>query len=129
MHRNTRISPNNILLLLVAATLLIASCTGSTKSEPPVPADKMKAILLDIHLAEAYSSLIVADSAQKRQLNKNADSLALYYKSIFRKHGVDKPKFEEAMNWYALHPKELDSVFGGILPILDSLKNTTSTKK
>jgi hypothetical protein len=82
----------------------------------------MKAILMDIHIAEAYSSLIVVDSLQKKNFNKNTDSLAVFYQTIFKQHQVNLTQFEAAIQWYALHPEALDSAYTKMLPVLDSLK-------
>jgi hypothetical protein len=84
----------------------------------------MSALLLDIHFAEAYSSILPKDTnAQPASVSgKNIDSLAKYHKAIFSKHKITVQDWEQALKWYTQHPQELDSVYAGILPILDSLK-------
>lgn len=82
----------------------------------------MQAILTDIHLAEAYSSLIVTDSIQKQTSNKNIDSLIYFYAQILAKHKTSVSQFEEALKWYSLHPQLLDTVYNNILPVFDSIK-------
>jgi hypothetical protein len=86
----------------------------------------MKEILLDVHIAEAYSSLVCKDSIANRTFNKNIDSLSIFYKLILDKHHVSITQLEEAMKWYGLHPQELDSVYSNIMPVLDSLKGVPS---
>jgi plasmid replication initiation protein len=84
----------------------------------------MSALLLDIHFAEAYSSILPKDSnTQAASLSgKNLDSLAMYHQAIFSKHKINIQDWEQALKWYTQHPQELDSVYAHILPILDSLK-------
>lgn len=84
----------------------------------------MKLILLDVHFAESYSSML-SDTLQKKSNNKNIDSLAVFYGQILKKHGVSYELFDSAMNWYSDHPNELDSVYTYLLPVMDSLKTTT----
>lgn len=79
--------------------------------------------MLDIHFAEAYSSIIVTDSTEKKTLNKNSDSLAVFYKQIFRKHNITAEQYERATKWYNMHPKELDSIYARMMPVLDSIKS------
>ncbi|HTN18318.1 MAG TPA: DUF4296 domain-containing protein [Chitinophagaceae bacterium] len=118
MHRNIRHFRSKPGLLLVF--LLLYSCKPQEK--PPIPVETMKNILLDIHLAEAYSSVIVRDSVHKARYNKELDSLSLFYKQILGRNKVAPDAFEQALKWYALHPDKLDSVYSGIAPVLDSLK-------
>lgn len=82
----------------------------------------MKNILLDIHLAEAYSSIIVRDSVHKARYNKEIDSLSLFYKQILSRNKVAPEAFEQALQWYALHPDKMDSVYTRLTPVLDSMK-------
>lgn len=82
----------------------------------------MTNILLDVHFAEAYSSMLKNDSLHKKYNNKNIDSLAVFYKQILNKHQVSVDLFDSAIKWYSIHPQEMDSVYTHLLPILDSLK-------
>ncbi len=100
---------------------LLFSC-GIQEEKPPVEAKKMQSILTDIHLAEAYSSLIVTDSVQKQTSNKNIDSLVYFYAQILARHKTSVSQFEEALKWYSLHPQLLDTVYNNILPVFDSIK-------
>lgn len=118
MHRNTRRFRNKFGLALVL--LALHSCKQQEK--PPIPVETMKNILLDIHLAEAYSSVIVRDSVHKARYNKELDSLSLFYKQILGRNHVAPEAFEQALKWYALHPDKLDSVYARIAPVMDSLK-------
>jgi len=121
MHRNTRILLNKFLITI--GCIFLCGLSGCQKKQKaPIDSDKMKSILMDIHLAEAYSSMIVVDSVQKRTFNKNTDSLAVFYQTIFQQHQVNLTQFEAAIQWYAIHPDALDTVYTKMLPTLDSLK-------
>jgi ferric iron reductase protein FhuF len=121
MLRNTKILLNKFLVTLGFLVLCgLSACQQTEKA--PIDSDKMKSILMDIHLAEAYSSMIVVDSVQKRVFNKNTDSLAVFYQTIFKQHQINLVQFEAAIQWYALHPDALDTAYTKMLPTLDSLK-------
>lgn len=83
----------------------------------------MQHILHDIHLAEAYSSILAKDDTTYRQYNgKNIDSLARYYKLILQQQGLSLAQWDSALSWYTLHPNMLDSAYYYLLPQYDSLK-------
>lgn len=86
----------------------------------------MKDILTDVHLAEAYSNLIVKDSVQKKVFNKNIDSLVLFYKIILNKHHITLSQFDNALQWYSLHPQLLDTAYASVVPILERMKSASS---
>ncbi len=85
--------------------------------------------MTDIHLAESYSSLIVTDSIQKQTINKNTDSLVYFYASILAKHKTSVGQFEEALQWYSLHPQLLDTVYANMMPVFDSMKTKNDKAK
>lgn len=121
MHKNTKTLLNKYLISIgLCALCYLSAC--QQKEKAPIDSDKMKSILMDIHLAEAYSSLIVVDSVQRKTYNKNTDSLAVFYQTIFKQHHIDVAQFEAAIQWYALHPDALDTAYTNMLPTLDSLK-------
>lgn len=96
--------------------LFICSCKGSG---PPLPREKMEKVMLDVQLAEVYSSLMPQDSAAKATTAKNNDSLAIFYKEILAHHQVTAADFITSLDWYRAHPDELDSVFGKSIKVLD----------
>ena len=88
------------------------SCDKGETTEH-LPKQKMEQILLDINLAEAYSTM-VNDSLHTKD-TKNGDSLAAYYKVIFDHHKVSQATFNTSLAWYKNHPDDMDSVFNNIL--------------
>lgn len=124
MRRNTRTCRNSLITtgLLLIHTLFLYACNDS-KEKAPIDRYKMKEILIDIHLAEAYSGLIPNDSFRMPQLNsKNKDTLAKLYTAILAKHQITMEELNKALSWYGNRPGENDSVYALVVPYFDSLK-------
>ncbi len=94
--------------------LLAISCKEE-EIIPPISVEKMKSIVLDIQLAETYSTGLGTDTTQNITFKKNEDSLALFYTSIWKHHDIDASEFENYYTWYKEHPIYLDSVFTLVL--------------
>lgn len=120
MLRNTKIWPNRSVFF---ALVLLLGCNNKPEKEPIVR-QKMAEILLDIHLAEAYAGVMsgVDTSANSKITGKNLDTLARSYASVLAHHQTSYSDFQNALQWYHLHPSNLDSVYALVLPKLDSLK-------
>lgn len=117
MHKNTKAWLSSLALL---ATLLACN---SQPPQPPIPVAQMQSILRDIHLAEAYSSILANNDTSYRQYNgKNIDSLALFYTLILQQQGLSLAQWDSALSWYTLHPALLDTAYYYLLPQYDSLK-------
>lgn len=95
------------------------SCQEVTTSH--LPAQKMEEILLDIHLAEAYSTMVPKDSTV-RITDKNLDSLSVYYKEVFDSHNITRQQFLSSMKWYKEHPVELDSIYTRMIPRISEME-------
>jgi len=107
--------------LLLAAILLtgfLSSCTEQEQSH--LPPGKMTEVMTDIYLAEVYSS-VVNDSAGI-SVNKNMDSLAMYYKTVLHHHGISLEEFSNSLRWYSDHPTQLDSVYINVLNELSTME-------
>jgi hypothetical protein len=102
----------SLFTILVASTLLSCHFSGKT-DDTHLPPNKMEKVMLDIHLAESYS-LLIKDSLHKVG-EKNADSLAVYYKAIFSRHGITPEQFNQSMSWYKNHPEDFDSVYNRMI--------------
>lgn len=81
---------------------------------------RMAPILADLHVADAYSTL-VRDSLHPNR-EKNYDSLAKWTTQIFARHKVTMQDFNRSMDWYRDHPVELDSLYASVIPILEKEK-------
>jgi hypothetical protein len=102
--------------------LLLLSCKDMLKKdEPPVAPEKMQKVLLDLHIAEVYSSMLTDSSHQSRE--KNPDSLAAFYSDVFTHHGVSKNDFDKGIEWYKAHPEEMDSLYNNIITEVGKLES------
>jgi hypothetical protein len=108
-----------VLRFLSLALLCFASCKAP-KEKPPVPFQEMKALMLDIHLAETYSQGLGDTTGNK--FDKNYDSLPVFYASVLKHHNLSFEEFNEALEWYRERPMQMDSLYAGILDQLNTLK-------
>lgn len=119
MHKSIRHSliKAGIFAAATSSVLLISSC--QKEEQAPVPKDKLAAILIEVHLAEAYTSLLPHDSTGAV---KNLDSLGFYYKNILGKYRLTPQAFDSAVQWYRFHPSQMDSVYATVVAHFDSLQ-------
>lgn len=101
--------------------LWLTAC-GSESYKMPIQKDKLKAVLIDVHLAE---SIIESETQHMK------DSLAaLYYPQIFEKHGVQSKDFDSTLSF--LHQRPIlmrdiyDEVIKDIEKITKPMADTTS---
>lgn len=98
--------------VLVFVAVLIVSC-GEKSSNEHLSAKEMEDVLVDIHYAEVYSTMI-NDSLHKIK-HKNKDSLAVFYADILNHHDVTPDFFEQSMTWYENHPGKLEHIYAQVL--------------
>lgn len=108
------------LLLALPFALLSCHLSLSPKEDPPIEPKKMEQILLDLHMAEVYSSL-THDSVQLVSV-KNMDSLAAYHTDILAHHNISQQEFGDVVQWYREHAPQLDSLYARILPRLSEME-------
>ena len=106
-------------ILLASVVFLLSACG---KEEAPLPPSKMENILIDVHLAEAYSQQGARDSLGN-VVPRNLDSLAVSYNAIYAHHGITAAQFNEAMDWYRAHPAQLDSIYATMIPKLTKMES------
>ena len=84
------------LLIFTFMAFVICSCEfgGSSEVSRSIDDEKMRAVLLDLHWAEADL---------KRESDWRAKS--------FSKHEVDSTKFHETLRYYAAHPDSAQEVY------------------
>jgi len=107
------------VILLLVSLILLYSC--NQKHAPQIPAKKMEKVLADIHLAEVYSMLVGKDSSNRTR-ERNFDSLAVYYQTVFKHHKVTYAQFQASLDWYKQHPEELDSIYVKMIPEMTRLE-------
>lgn len=93
--------------------LLLAFISACREAAPPLTPKRMGALLLDLHLAEAYAQQIPRPESQVSM--RNEDSLKAFQAGILTRHGLSESAFRKAINWYTSHPEMLDSVYQNIL--------------
>ncbi|MBS1783153.1 MAG: DUF4296 domain-containing protein [Bacteroidetes bacterium] len=81
---------------------------------------QMQSLMLDIQLAESLSMSLHPDS-NHRSSEKNMDSLAVFYHSIFLKHNISDTEFKASLYWYREHPELLDSIYTNMIPTLTQM--------
>jgi len=86
------------ILLVLTLVMLLTGC-----SKAPIKMDKMEDILFDIYRTDACISV------ERRSMP--SEERVKYYDSIFKKHGVTKEEFDEALDWYAHHPRDWELVY------------------
>jgi hypothetical protein len=102
------------VVVLFFTVILISACKREAAHLSP---ETMVPILVDLHLADAYSG-IIRDTLKPSQ-GKNFDSLAVWTKSILKRHHTSEKEFNESMDWYRDRPEQLDSLFAKVIPILE----------
>ena len=70
---------------------------------------------MDIHFAEASSVILNKDTTVHKG-DKNLDSLAIFYNSVFRHHNISQKEFEESLHWYKQNPEQLDTIYAKLIP-------------
>lgn len=111
-----------LLVFIGVIGALFSACDSDELKEPPIPKEKMERILLDINLAESYSTM-VKDSLYKLG-QKNSDSLGTYYKEIFDHYHVTAEEFQTSLGWYKARSNEIDTLFSELLPIIGGMPGT-----
>ncbi|MBS1588481.1 MAG: DUF4296 domain-containing protein [Bacteroidetes bacterium] len=105
-------------LFVIILIILLGAC--KEKEVGHLSPAQMQGLLLDIHLAESYSMSLRPDS-NHRSPEKNMDSLAVFYQSIFHKHHISDTEYRASLHWYREHPELLDSVYTNMIPTLTQM--------
>jgi hypothetical protein len=108
------------ILTAFMVCIMLSSCNEG-KPKDILDAHQMEAVLTDIYLAEANSTL-VNDSAHTIR-NRNIDSLAVYYNAILTHHKISKEKLTKSVDWYKRNPEELDTIYARVITDLNRLQS------
>ncbi len=112
-----------IFAIVVLSVFVLLACNKDTH----LSRKEMEKVLLDINLAEGYST-VVKDSLHRNGL-KNIDSLGNYYADIFKHNNITKEQFIENMEWYKNHCEELDSVYNRLITDITKMQTQQSLLK
>jgi hypothetical protein len=101
--------------LLVPAALLLSHCGRPEEPTPPaqlLPREKMVGLLADIHVLEAQveASRISPDSSRVLFTQQ--------VKSIYKRYNTDEATLKQSMEYYAIHGKDLEEIYGIVVDTL-----------
>jgi hypothetical protein len=114
-----------IQTLICSGCLLAASLSGCGSDDQPanaphMPAAKMKAVLRDIHLVDAWTDRQGGPYSRRKDIR---DEL---YDEVLDQHGLDRKTFHQTYQYYLDHPVQLDSLYRqmkeGMQDELDSIR-------
>ena len=114
-----------LLLVTIMSAIMLSSCGGA--DEAPLPRETMVKLMTDIHLSEVYGTMV--NDSLHQSINRNMDSVAVYYKSILAHHNVTIEQFKQSLDWYSDHPLELDSVYINIQNEIIQLESTVNNNE
>lgn len=112
------------LLVVLLVGISVSSC--NEQEFTPIPQEDMEKILLDIHLAEVYSTMV--NDEKHKTINKNLDSLSAYYNMILSHHDLTYEELKNNMNWYSANPEELDTVYINMMDQLSTVEGVLNAK-
>ena len=115
---------------LVLSVIVAGSVFGCSRKpgagDAHLPQKLMQKVLLDMTLAEGYSTML-KDSLHKAG-TKNYDSLAVFYKDIFAHHKISQEQFTESLDWYKGHPEEMDSAYNVMMTKITRMQTKLPVK-
>ncbi|AYA35903.1 DUF4296 domain-containing protein [Hymenobacter oligotrophus] len=98
-------------------TLLFSQCDRPEEPGRPaqlLPRDRMVRILVDLHLTEARVEN-AGTSPDTARAMFNRESVALY-----RRHNTTEAVFRQSMQYYAVHGKDLDEIYGVVIDSINA---------
>ncbi len=112
----SRVLKKWVQYLAMSGLLLLAACS---EEEIPIPLseEQMIDILIDMHIAE---SMIEKLPVSDRDTVGN-----VYYRMIYRQHGVNQTDFDESMGVLREDPERLNEIYSQILEELNILEATS----
>lgn len=129
MHLNIISWLNNQRKPVMVFFILAAACACNNAGKVPrgiLPPAEMKAVLLDMQLAEAYNqqqqfapdtiSMATRQARQEEQLKK-------YYVQILELHHTNRGEFMNSYRYYAAHPDLLKQVYDQMTAALKQMRS------
>jgi len=119
-----------LILISIIFTILVSSCKNENSlalnvKEPDnlLTKDSLINILVDIHLADAIISQATYVNEEKKAFTYSA------YGTIFKKHNINKTRFETSLGYYSASPEELHKIYEQILAKLSELEGNSMAKE
>ena len=116
------------LFLVFILFLCFSACKVENKEKQDqvpeyiISAEQMDKVLVDIHIAEAALKY-KRGKGEKFKLYSNQ-----YFDYVFKKHNISKKQFDESLEYYYKHEKQLDNIYKNVLKELERIKNEVDEK-
>lgn len=111
-------------IITVCLLLVLAACGQADRvPEGVFPPEKMRDILLDMNMADAYSSEIgegampVSDSLRKERVK-------VYYRQILDLHKVSVKEFRKSYAFYEAHPDRFKKVYDMMMEVVTANRSS-----
>ncbi len=92
------------------------------KPDSIIETDALKKILIDIHLAEAYSQSLELDSTV------HIPPIDEYYQQIFEIHRTNYTDFQTSLQYYTSFPDSIQQIYEDMLSILAKMESKSRNK-
>lgn len=104
------------LAILPALCVFLVCCR---QDRPPLGDAEMIPVVMDLHLADAYSTQ-VRDTARPGY-EKNYDSLSVWTLRVLGQHKISREDFIASMDWYRDHPDRLKTLYEAAAERLEAI--------
>ncbi|MCB0632566.1 MAG: DUF4296 domain-containing protein [Saprospiraceae bacterium] len=101
-------------IFIFSLAIVFAGCAREEVEPIPLATDKLIDVLIDVHVAEAMMDKLTA--ADQDTVGK------VYYRMIFREHGISKEDFDKSMDILREDPERLNAIYEQILDKLNVLE-------
>lgn len=91
-----------ILSTSILILFLITACSSKQNELPPIDKEKMQAILIDMHFAQAATQFRLVSKDSLLRVHKSG-----YFPQIFETHNTNEAEYELSYNYYLNHPEIL----------------------
>lgn len=98
-----------LLVVLFGSLAVLSACSSFPTGDPTVPDSTFSTVLVELHILSARHR---RGKAPPRGLRD----------SVFQHYGVDSTAFRTTLRYYSRHPKELESIYDGVIDTLRALE-------
>jgi len=99
---------------IIALAIVLQCCTHQPGRRAEIKKDTLIALLVDIHLTDAY--LQHRGMRPSKQIER--DKIDNAYGFILEKHKVTPNQFINTMQYYGNHPKEYEQIYNKVIEVL-----------
>ena len=117
--------PKTLVFFLLTFLSIVISCKKAGPADLSISEEKMIAILVDLHIAEA--AILSANKAQKDSIG------GIYYKQIFDMHEIQDSIFYQNLEIISSNPIRTEAIYEVVIEKIEKLgleeKKEVGTKK